>query len=200
MPPLDGTAGRYPAAPRSATLVGPEHPISPYEVPNVTMPPEPPPYGQQPYSPPPAGQPYQPYPPPPAKKSHKTLWIILGVVGGLLALCCLGGIFVIGGVGKAVKDDQDAAAKDVTISKCASENEIIGPQATVQVTNSSKRRASYSVEVTFESTDGATQYGSSVAFVNNLEPGQTGSADAASFSGDKGISQFKCRVTKVTRL
>jgi hypothetical protein len=166
----------------------------------VTMPPERPAYEQpygQPYSPPPTGQPYATRPP---KKSHKTLWIILGVVGGLLALCCIGGIFAIGGVGKAVKDDQDAATKDVSISKCASENEIVGPQATVQVKNSSKRRASYSVEVTFESSDGATQYGSSVAFVNNLEPGQTGSADAASFSGDKGISQFKCRVTKVTRL
>lgn len=58
------------------------------------------PYGQpapgqptypQPYPPQPYGAPYPgyPVPPPPQKRSNKTLWIILGVVGGVLLLACV---------------------------------------------------------------------------------------------------------------
>ncbi len=57
------------------------------------------PYGQSPYGPPPYNQPYGAppmypaypgYPPPmPPKSSNRTLWIVLGVVGGVLLLACI---------------------------------------------------------------------------------------------------------------
>lgn len=74
----------------------PYPPYSPYPptYPGATpeQPYGPPPYGQppygQPYGTPPMYPPYPPYPPP-QRNSHKTLWIILGVVGGVLLLSCV---------------------------------------------------------------------------------------------------------------
>ena len=45
--------------------------------------------------------PYQPYQPPspygqPKRSSNRTLWIVLGVIGGLLLLCCGGGVVALG--------------------------------------------------------------------------------------------------------
>lgn len=56
----------------------------------MTQPPPPPyqPFGQQPY-----GQQPSPYGQPP-KKGNKTLWIVLGIVGGVLLLCCGSGVVV----------------------------------------------------------------------------------------------------------
>jgi hypothetical protein len=66
-----------------------------------------------PQAPQPPQQPGQPigYPaPPPAKKSRRTLWIVLSVVGGVLALCCIGGVvFTLTAGKKAV----DRAASDL---------------------------------------------------------------------------------------
>ena len=45
---------------------------------------EPQQYPQQPYYPP------QQYPPPPKKKSRKTLWIVLGIIVGVLLFSCIG--------------------------------------------------------------------------------------------------------------
>ncbi len=58
----------------------------------MTQPPPPPyqPFGQQPY-----GQQPSPYGQPP-KKGNKTLWIVLGIVGGVLLLCCGGGVVAFG--------------------------------------------------------------------------------------------------------
>ena len=61
----------------------------------MTQPPPPPgPYGQQPNpygQQGPYGQPYQPHPyGTPPKKSNKTLWIVLGIIGFVLLLCCGG--------------------------------------------------------------------------------------------------------------
>lgn len=52
----------------------------------MTQPPPPyPPYGQQP----------PPYGAPASRSSNRTLWIVLGVVGLVLVLCCGGGIAVL---------------------------------------------------------------------------------------------------------
>jgi hypothetical protein len=66
----------------------------------------------QPPTPPPPGGPYQqpsPYQQPP-KKSRKTLWIVLGIIFGLMILTC-GGCLVVGGifvneVDKAVEEEE----------------------------------------------------------------------------------------------
>ena len=85
-------------------------PTDPYQPPQPPSapPPEPPTTVYQPGSapPPPPYQPYQASPtqgypqyqqPPaaPAKSSNRTLFIVLGIVGGLLALCCIGGVAVV---------------------------------------------------------------------------------------------------------
>jgi hypothetical protein len=83
-------------------------PTDPYQPPQPpSAPPPEPPTVYQPGSatPPPAYQPYQqpaqayqPYQQPPvapAKSSNRTLFIVLGIVGGLMALCCIGGVAVV---------------------------------------------------------------------------------------------------------
>ena len=78
----------------------------------------PPPGGAPPYYPPPAAgaAPYGPPPyggagRPPPKKSHKALWIVLGVLGSVLLLLTVGGIILINVVGgannraRAIADD-----------------------------------------------------------------------------------------------
>jgi hypothetical protein len=69
----------------------------------TNFPPQPQRPDQPQYGPPPAGYPAQQ-----PKKSRKTLWIVLSIIGGLLALCCVGGtIFLVAGgkaVDKAVKE------------------------------------------------------------------------------------------------
>lgn len=78
-----------------------------------------PPYGQPPYGRSPYGQPpYPPYgAPPPRRSSNKALWIILGVIGGSLLLCC-GGVltFVIWGANQ-VDDAIDEATRGQTPHK-----------------------------------------------------------------------------------
>ena len=88
----------------------------------MTQPPPPPPgpYGEQPpnpYGQPQGGyggyqpQPYQPqgYGPPP-KKGNKTLWIVLGIIGGVLLLCCGGFValfaFVWNEADNAIEEEQ----------------------------------------------------------------------------------------------
>ncbi len=44
---------------------------------------------------------------------------------------------------------------------------------TLTVTNNSSERSNYLIDLTIESPDGTTQYDTSAAFVNYLEPGQT---------------------------
>lgn len=72
----------------------------------------PPPGPDQPYQQPYGQQPYQqPYGQQPPKKSNKTLWIILGVIFGLMILVC-GGCLAVGGmfaneVDKAIEEEAE---------------------------------------------------------------------------------------------
>jgi Domain of unknown function (DUF4352) len=114
--PLAAPPPAYPPPQPPTTYSPPEPPTtySPPEPPTTIQPtqppsysPPPPPYvpgpSQPPYPPgypssaPPYGQPPTSYPPgagvaPPPKKSNKTLFIVLGIVGALLLLCCVGGV------------------------------------------------------------------------------------------------------------
>lgn len=90
-------SGPYdPNSPQNPPPYSPYPPYPPYPPTYPGAAPEQP-YGPPPYGAPPYGQPYgappmyPPYPPspPPQSNSHKTLWIILGVVGGVLLLSCV---------------------------------------------------------------------------------------------------------------
>jgi hypothetical protein len=52
------------------------------------------------------------------------------------------------------------------------------------VTNNSSKRSNYMIDLSIESPDGTTQYDTSFASVNNLEPGQTTNVDALSTTRD----------------
>ena len=66
------------------------------------------------------------------------------------------------------------ASADVTGAgdRPARRNRIPRRQPTT-VTNSSSKRSNYLIDLSIESPDGAAQYDTSIASVNNLEPGQT---------------------------
>ena len=48
--------------------------------------------------------------------------------------------------------------------------------------NNSSERSNYLIDLSIESPDGTTQYDTSFAAVNNLEPGQTTTVDAISIT------------------
>jgi hypothetical protein len=64
----------------------------------------------QPLGPPPS----QPYPPVPPRKSHRTLWIVLGSIAGVLVLCCVGAL-ILGAVLLAPKTRPAGAAASVAV-------------------------------------------------------------------------------------
>ncbi|MEU3452022.1 DUF4352 domain-containing protein [Micromonospora sp. NPDC006766] len=104
MPPVPGD----PYAPQPPVSGAPQPPYPPVlGEPQPPYPPQPP-AGGGPYPPP--GGPYppapgQPFGVPPAKKSNKTVWIIVGIAAAvLLLLCCGGGIFAVYNGFKKVQD------------------------------------------------------------------------------------------------
>jgi len=132
-PPYPG----YPPYPADA----PQPP--PYSPPLYGQPPYgQPPYAQQPYGPPQVypGYPGYPVPPQPQKNSNRTLWIILGVVGGVLVLACVlcvGGIFFLGA--QVVNNPTIASTLAVT-TFCADEESQQYPQAYNRLSSSMKNQ------------------------------------------------------------
>jgi hypothetical protein len=89
------------------------------------------------------------------------------------------------------------AMKDVTVASCAAD--AAGDYAgSLSVKNNSSGRSNYVINVAFESNDGKTQLDTTIAFVNNLESGQSTTADATSLKTASG--PYTCRVTDVSRL
>lgn len=92
---------------------------------------------------------------------------------------------------------------DVTITACAlSDNEFLGPEATVKVTNNSSKPSNYSVQIAFVSKDGATQYDTGGILVSGLAPGQSTVDKAASLKSEvrtQAAGGFNCKVLDVTR-
>ena len=151
-------------------------------------PPQPPPEytpGYQQNAPPP-GQ-----PPQPAKKSHKLRWFFL-IVAGFIAL-----IVIISSVGTSTPTKTNAggtkstapgvskglgsadASGDVKIGKPDASNGF-SIDVPITVTNHSSKRSDYFVDLALVSADGKTQYDTTIATIQNLDPGQT-STDTASF-------------------
>ncbi len=93
---------------------------------------------------------------------------------------------------------------DVAITACGlPNNDFLGPEATVKITNSSSKPSNYLVELGFLSADGATQYDTSNAIVSQLAPGQSSEQKATSVDRDVrakvAASGLVCKVLDVTR-
>lgn len=88
---------------------------------------------------------------------------------------------------------------DVAISSCAKDETLGFAAATIDVTNNSSEPSSYSIEIVFESPDGATQIGTGSTFITSLAPDQTKTEEVTSFE-DAGDQEFTCRVESVDRL
>ena len=80
------------------------------------------------------------------------------------------------GVSSAIGSN-DATA-DVTSIQVGAPDLIGFRSVTLGVTNHSSERSNYWIELSIESPDGKTQYDTTVATVNNLEPGQTSAPTA----------------------
>ncbi|HZU68514.1 MAG TPA: hypothetical protein VFA09_14655 [Ktedonobacteraceae bacterium] len=120
---------------------------NPYEQPQSPYPYGQPPYQQPPYQQPPYEQP-QPYaatqygtppyvPPqvpgyaqPQPKKSNRTLWIVLGIIAGILLLACGGCALVFGLIGKGVQNTVNTVTTSVDQTATAVSAE--GAQVTAQ--------------------------------------------------------------------
>lgn len=99
--------------------------------------------------------------------------------------------------------DSGSAVDDVTISSCAlpPDNQFLGPQANITVTNRSSKASNYIITIAFNSPDGSQQLDTATAIVNNLSPNQTAKEEASSLKGDlrKTSPKFTCKVVSATR-
>jgi hypothetical protein len=92
--------------------------------------------------------------------------------------------------------DRSSEADDVSLTGCKVDS-IGWGEATIRVTNNSSKASNYIIELVFESSDGKTQYGTGMAAVNSLQPGQTANETVSSLSDAS--PDLKCRVQDVTR-
>lgn len=87
--------------------------------------------------------------------------------------------------------------KDVTVIGCKKDSTLDWGEAKVKVKNNSAKTSDYSIEVTFTSKDGKTQYGTGFSLVSNLKPGQSKTEKIT--NAEDVPSSVKCSVTKVDR-
>lgn len=134
---------------------------------------------------------------------------LVGVVG-LLAL--VGSAEEDGGSGDAASSDggggngggnggNSGAADevdDVEITACEVD-QFNFLTAELQVTNNSSEASDYFIDVTFESRNGNEQFGTGLATVTNLRPGQTRTLEAASIDEAPAGANFTCVVENVER-
>jgi hypothetical protein len=100
------------------------------------------------------------------------------------------------GVRSSSGNEENPPADDVSVTSCEADD-VGFMVAKGTVTNNSSEASDYIIEIAFESSDGATQYGTGSAFVSGLEPGQNTPLDANSLTEAGG--EFVCRITEVDR-
>ncbi len=111
--------------------------------------------------------------------------ILLGVAAAVVAVATLAA----GHTPPAVPETP-AVRDQVTIESCAATS------ATVAVRNNHTYPASYDVTIAFESADGSSQYGTGVATLRDVAPGQTGHGEALSTGGGP---VGTCRIVRAQR-
>ncbi|GAA2855450.1 hypothetical protein Acy02nite_72830 [Actinoplanes cyaneus] len=122
----------------------------------------------------PPQQPYFPgqYPPPaPPKKSRKTLWIILGIIGGLVVLCCGGGFAIFG---KAASDVTKESKTDHTVRY-----EVTGGDA---------------ADITYTTANFGTEQAGGAALPWTKEVTVTGWNVVSLIAQDKGSGSVGCKI------
>jgi len=91
---------------------------------------------------------------------------------------------------------ESSEVDDVTISSCGADD--LGQlEAILRITNNSSKPSNYLIDVAFESPDGSEQFDVGMAIVNTLQPGQSTTETAFSFTDAP--ADFTCRVTSVER-
>jgi hypothetical protein len=127
------------------------------------------------------------------------------VVLGLAVVLGLGScIVLIGALDDAVDDaDEKQRAEDAEewadVGDPSCELDSAGSMvAVMNVTNQSSERSNYTIEVTFEAADGSELEAASDS-VSALEPGQSTTASAQSFTAPPDDGSFTCLVVDVDR-
>lgn len=151
----------------------------------------------------PAAAPAPAAPRPTQKPKRGCLWWIGAAV---VAAVVLGIIAAIAGGDDAAKkaeerqqERQASIEDDVTNIECVRAGGAFSTMlARVTVTNNSSDRSNYVIEVSFESADGSQQYATGTAVLNGLNPGQTTTAEADSYT-DATTPELTCVVQDVSR-
>ena len=86
----------------------------------------------------------------------------------------------------------------MTLGECTTDPTLGFLTASLTVTNNSSDASDYLIDVTFQSEDGATQFGTGNAFVQGLQTGQTTTVEATSLD-DAPDQPFVCTLASVTR-
>lgn len=155
-------------------------------------------YPQQPYP----QQPYGGYgypPAPPQKKRKKWPFVLLGL--GVLMVVMLGGcIALIGSAAEEVANSRPLEhPEDAAIATCERDAVLGFPKATVTITNRSSEASTYTIRVSFQSQDGATQHGEGFAAVSRLEPAQQTTQDALGATQIPADQTVACVLSSVQR-
>ncbi len=82
---------------------------------------------------------------------------------------------------------------------CTRDATLGWPKATLAISNKSSKPSTYSITVSFQSADGATQYGEGAAFVSSLAPGQKTVQAAQGTDDIPARSKIVCKVTSAKR-
>jgi hypothetical protein len=154
----------------------------------MTQPPYPLPYG------------YPPPPRPPQRSLFRRLlplWIALTVLFVALVSCAIAVGVSVGNEVQKVNKATGNHPEDVRLDSCTAD--AIGAlRATITVTNSADRAATYSVEIAFNAADGA-QIASGWALVTRLSPGQVAREEVAGSSRQAAGTQVGCRLLSARR-
>jgi hypothetical protein len=128
------------------------------------------------------------------------------IVGGLVLVLGLGSCIALAFTADQVAENIDEAVDDIEEDDQREARDVGEPdcrvsgsglmEAELTVTNRSSERSNYIIDVTFEAPDGA-QLETAVLFVNDLEPDQSTTDVASTFTEPTG--EFTCRVVEVER-
>lgn len=143
-------------------------------------------------------QPAPTYAPPPQKQGSSTLKV-LGIIGLVVGLVCLGGAIlafaVVGGAAKSVEMNNTEKASHVTITDCRL-NEIGMAEITYKMVNSSSSKQTYLTRFVVEEKSTGTRLGETYGIATELEPGKE-AVEKSYAPLSKETKSFSCKLAEV---